>query len=444
MRRFLLTVTLLLMTAAASADEPDVKITLTGAALTPAATSAAGGGLPNKSIVEVSGNFDYEIRCLQGATCDANGPTIMLASDKLTPDRTKVTVNNVPDVPRLTGSIDASKLNTEGTKFSIKNGENTLFELQLKKGEDKKDDEGEDETTPGDPCWTLTLEDIVGSPLPAGVHFLVSPGGSVQDRTTEPIDENDSVFVHVISSKEADLQHLEVTRTSATRTTGNLNILGGGIKITDLRRESAERSTTCYHRTYELGDFAPGEATVDLSMRDVTKRTSIGTMKFNVNKLYDGIISFGPVWSKVSDRKYALTPQGSDQIIVETETGNSDILYAAMYTYFWREKRDVEKPKPDARKRINPTLGFSLNDPADHALAGVSMDFGQVVITLGLHAARVTRLADDAGVQVGGKFTGTTIPTKKKWETGVFFSATIDARAARALFDAILPGSGSK
>ena len=436
MRRFLFPVVLL--AAITAAADTDVKITLTGNDLTAAATSG-GGGLADQSIVDVSGNLLYEIRCLQGANCD--NVAISIPGKKFTPDRSTVTVNNAP-VPLLSGTINANDINTEGSTLTISNPGKTLFTLELRKagqngGGQKVGGPADTDVTPLDPCWLLTLGDITGTNA-AGAHFLVSAGGSVQDRTTDPIDEDDPVFVHVISSKESDLQMLEVIRTSATRTTGNLNILGGGIKVGDFRPEAAEEKI-CFHRTYELGDFAPGEAVVDFSMRDGAKRTSIGTLKFNVNKLYDGILSVGPAWTNLADRTYGLAPQGTDQIIIETENSSNDILYAATYTYFWREKRDVEKPKPAWSQRINPTIGFSLTDPADHALVGISVDAGQFVLTAGLHAARVTRLADGTNLSVGDKFTGTTVPTEKSWQTGAFFAVTVDARAARVLLDSIMP-----
>lgn len=432
MRRFLFPVVLFLAALTAAADT-DVKITFTGNDLKAAATSG-GGGIADQAIVDVSGNLLYEIRCLQGANCD--NVEISMPGKKFTPDRSTVTVNNAP-VPLLSGTIEAKDISTEGSTLTVSNPSKTLLTLTLRKAASPPPPPGDDDTTPADPCWLVTLGDIPGTNA-AGAHFLVSAGGSVQDRTTEPIDEDDPVFIHVISSDQAELQMLEVIRTSATRTTGNLNILGGGIKIADFRKEAAV-AKICYHRTFELGDFAPGEATVDFSMRDVAKRTSVGTLKFNVNKLYDGIISFGPAWTNVADRAFGLAPQGSDQIVIETEHGEDDVLYAATYTYFWREKRDVEKPKPGWANRINPTLGFSLTSPANHALAGISIDAGQFVLTAGLHAARVTRLAEGANLNVGDKFTGTTVPTEKKWETGAFFAITVDARAARVLLDSITP-----
>jgi hypothetical protein len=433
MRRFLFPVVLLAaMTAAA---DTDVKITFTGNDLRAAATSG-GGGITDQAIVDVSGNLLYEIRCLDGANCD--NVEISMPGKKFTPDRSTVPVNNA-QVPLLSGTIEAKDISTEGSTLTISSPSRKLLTLTLTKktGDPNPIAQNTDDTTPADPCWLVTLGDLPGTGAP-GAHFLVSAGGSVQDRTTDPIDEDDPVFVHVISSNQAELQMLEVIRTSATRTTGNLNILGGGIKVSDFRREAAV-AQICYHRTYELGDFAPGEAVVDFSMRDVAKRTSIGTLKFNVNKLYDGIISVGPAWTNLADRAYGLAPQGTDQIIIETENSSNDVLYAATYTYFWREKRDVEKPKPAWSQRVNPTIGFSLTDPADHALVGISVDGGQFVFTAGLHAARVTRLADGTNLNVGDKFTGTTVPTEKSWQTGAFFSITVDARAARVLLDSITP-----
>src|SRR6185503_20001805 len=181
----------------------------------------------------------------------------------------------------------------------------------------------------------------------------------------------------------------------------------------------------CLHRTYELGDFAPGEAIVDISARQQAQRASLGTLRFTVNRLWDGILSAGPVWSPLTDRAYGLAPKaGQGNVIIETQNGGDDIFYAAQYTYFIHGKRDVEKPKPRLSQCINPALGLSLNDPADHALVGVSIDAGQFVFTGGLHAANVSRLADGSGAEVGKTFTGTAaeIPVEKKWRTGVYFA----------------------
>jgi hypothetical protein len=339
----------------------------------------------------------------------------------------------------LTKTIDGDAFPREGI-LRVLNGTDEVFRINVKNSAATSAvaADTEDEDDESDPCWSESL-DSLGLGSGTSVHFLITPGGSVQDRTTTPIDEDDPVFVTVISSSADLLDSIEVTRTSATRTTGNLNILGGSITGLKLQSRVAAR---CYHRSYELGDFAPGEAVVDLSARQDTKRTSLGTLRFNVNALYNGIVSFGPVWTNITDRTYGLAPSGGQQIIIETEKGGDEILYAAQYTYF-RHRRDIEKPIARPMDRVNPTLGFSLNDPADHALIGVSFDAGHFVFTAGLHAARVERLSTEAGLKVGDAFTGdaAAIPTQKSWDTGAYFAVTIDARAAQVLINAILPGA---
>ena len=69
----------------------------------------------------------------------------------------------------------------------------------------------------------------------------------------------------------------------------------------------------------------------------------------------------------------------------------------------------------------------------------MSIDAGQFVLTAGLHAANVARLADGSGAAVGQTFTGTAaeIPVEKKWRTGFYFAITVDARVVNTLINAI-------
>lgn len=295
---------------------------------------------------------------------------------------------------------------------------------------------------PPDPCSRVTLRTPGIEFQSPGHNFLITPGGSIQDQNEEKIDEDDNVHVHVISSNATLLNALEVTRTSPTRTTGNISIIGGETTFLDLVRESEGEGAPppCFARRFELGDFAPGEAIVEIAAIGEEGRNVLGTLRFTVNRLWHGIVSFGPVWSNLTDREYGLAAAGDDSVIIETEDGGSDVLYAVQYTYFYRGPRDVEKERP--RFQINPTIGFSLNDFADHAIVGVSADAGHFLISAGVHAARVTRLARGANLDVGDPFEGTAaeIPREKKWQVGPFVSVTVDARAARTLLNAIIPG----
>lgn len=444
MKRTLLSILLLFIPLAAAAENVNIMLTKANGAITPSATDENTKAIKNKEgIVEITEDVTVNIQCV-GFTCEKTA-IFLGKSSQFTPERTTKSVGG-KTVHVLTAKINAISISTEGSLLRILDDDKEIFTatLKKKKGDDRESDDagGDDDEVIefADRCSGIHIADV-GSTI-SNPQFVVTPGGSVQDRTTQPIDEDDVVSIHVLSTDQGLLQSLEVTRTSATRTTGNITLAGSGVKIPAIKRESQEDLPPCFYRTYEVSDLAPGEVTVDIAARVQAKRTSLGTLKFNVNRLYDGIISFGPAWTNLTDRAYGLTPQGTDQIIIETEDGSSDVLYAAAYTYFWRGKRDLEKEKPkEITQRLNPTIGFTLNDPGKHALAGISYDGGHFVFTIGLHGARVTRLAPDSGAKVGEKFVGTTIPTQKKWQTGFFFAVTVDARAARALLDTILPGT---
>ncbi len=433
MKRTTLAIALALLAPFCAAAEDrvlDLTATMTGGTVT-----AAGSGFNRNDLIDVQNqNVVLNVHC-QGFDC--SGVTVMLGgSTQFTPTRSTDANGNA----QLTVTVQGGQMTASGQRLRVLHNGNEIFSVSLRNLASSGGSTPLVTDSDVDPCWKQTLSSVGAEGLD-GVHFLITPGASIQDRTTEPIDEDDMVFVHVISSDRTLLQAIEVTRTSATRATGNLNIMGGEVRGLTLDRQAAT-PTQCFHRTFELGDFASGEATVDVSARQETTRTSLGTLRFNVNRLWDGIISVGPAWSPLTDRAFGLAPQtGGTNVIVETEEGKS-ILYAAQYTYFWRGRRDLEKPRPLLSQRINPTLGFSLNDPADHALIGLSFDIGQFLLTGGLHAANVSRLADGSGAAVGQPFAGPAneIPVEKQWETGWYFAVTIDARAAQTLLRAITPG----
>lgn len=427
MKRIALAIALFVPLCAAAQDKVlDLTLSMSGGTVT-----GTGAGFNRNDLIDVQ-NQDVvlNVQC-QGFDC--SGVTVMLGGTTgLTPTRS---------AGQLTVTVPADQIIPGGVALRILNAGSEVFRVVLRNtGGAAGGGQRAVTTSDIDPCWGQTLSSLGLSSSRA--HFLITPGASIQDRTTDPIDEDDFVFVTVITSDETLVRTIEVTRTSATRTTDNINIIGGTVTGLTLNRQAAT-PTQCFHRTFELGDFAAGEATVDVSSRQETTRTSLGTLRFTVNRLWDGIMSVGPAWSPLTDRAYGLAPQtGGTNVIVETEEGDS-VLYSAQYTYFWRGRRDLEKPRPPLSQRINPTIGFALNDPADHALLGLSFDAGQFVFTGGLHVANVSRLADESGAAVGQPFAGTAtqIPVENQWEAGWFAAVTIDARAAQTLLKAILPGN---
>lgn len=265
-------------------------------------------------------------------------------------------------------------------------------------------------------------------------HFVVTPGGSFLQQPNGPVDEDDAIAFHVVSTDQALLQQLEVVRTSPTRTTGTLSIQGEG---TSVQRQALGPAQPCYQRTFELGDFAPGEAVVELYTIDQRQRTVVGTAKFNVNRLWHGIMSFGPMRSSIDTQAFGLLRRDDKNIIVRTENAAHDLVYVVQYTQYWR-RRDSEKRYP-FYQHINPSIGIALEDSLDQAFVGASIDWRQFVFTIGAHVRDVTVLARDAGLRAGGEFGGTAeqLPLETERQTGLYVGVSVDARAIRTLFDAI-------
>lgn len=424
MKKALLVIVLLCATWAAKAQTLALRVNASG-------TSAA-LVTPPPSIVVTGEALALSISCDTDATCAQVSLSIGPADD---PELVQLDGSN----PRV-GTIERD-LARGPLRISFGNPPAQIGTVQMiaggggNGGGNNADSQVAGQGSDLDACVGFT----VTMPADDNVHFVVTPAGSIIRQPDERVDEDDTVVFHVIGSDPDVMRSLQVARTSATRQTGSIAVIGAGAR---LRLQS--RGSRCFERTFELGDFAPGEATVEIStVAANNQKVVLGTTRFNVNKLWHGIMSFGPVWSNVSDRAYGLTPQGTGNVIVESEGGDGTLLYTAAYTYFVGGPRDIEKPRPKGSWRVNPTIGFALNDPADHALVGLGYDAGQFVITAGVHVARVDRLASGSGLTVGGPFTGTTVPTEKQLETGAFFAITIDARAARVLLDAILPSGNN-
>lgn len=349
-----------------------------------------------------------------------------------------ITLVDVPssDPPAKRGTIRASDVSSGDTPVTIRNGSTDITTIRLTNSSLPADTSKTStvRTCTVDLTQTYDQENNVA-------HFVVTPGGSILTYPSQPPDEDDTIVVHVVGDAPI-VDVIEVARTSATRTTGTLTIAGEGATID--RQVAKERNAgfECAVRTFTLGDFAPGEATVEMYSNAAGTKTTLGSFKFNVNKLYHGILSFGPVWTRqLGDESFKLAPSGQDKIIISSEEKTRNIIYAVSYTYYALGRRDFEKSYPLLR-HVNPTIAFSTTSMTDHALAGVTFDLGQILITGGLHFAHVTRLSSASGLIVGGKFTGadTDIPTSKRWESHPFIGVSVDLRAASALLKALGKG----
>ena len=286
-------------------------------------------------------------------------------------------------------------------------------------------------TTPADPCNAYRL---TGTYQEAAnrAHFVVTPGGSVLQYPSGSIDENDVVVVHVVTTDDDLLKRIEVARTSPTREE-ELNLIGAGEKF------QFQSANPCFEKTFELGDFAPGEGKFEIYTVSSGQKDVLGTTTFKVDRLWAGVISFGPAWNNTADFTFGLTPQGTKNVIFAKENGDSNIIYVLQYTQYSWGQRDESKTYP-WREHFNPTIGFAVSDFRDHAFAGLTFDWKQFLITGGLQFARTTRLAK--GFTVGAEFTGAeaAIPTETQWESSPYIAVTVDARVARTLLNSIIPG----
>jgi len=235
MKRFLLPVAIALilpMCVFAQDTELDLTLTMANGAIT-----AAGSGFNRNDLIDVQNTgVVLNVHCV-GFACE--GITVMLGSTtQFTPTRGTDSSNN----PMLTVTVAANQITSGGQRLRVLNGTNEIFSVSLRNvGTSGGGSGGGGSTTTdpnADPCWNVTLAGLGVLDVP-GAHFLITPGGSIQDRTTDPIDENDPVFIHVISSEENVLKTIEVTRTSATRTTGNISIIGGNVTGLTLNRQAA-------------------------------------------------------------------------------------------------------------------------------------------------------------------------------------------------------------
>lgn len=280
------------------------------------------------------------------------------------------------------------------------------------------------------------------------ISMIVAPTGRVIAAPVENMDEDDVLELWVLADSRLT-PLLNAKRKSAIRTVGSLQIVGAGVTIhfPEARQQGGTLGglPPCEYRKFILNSFAPGRGEVEISVAQGAQPVVTGNFDFVVDRLYDGLFSFGAVRSDVVDRTFKLTPKGTEKIIYASEDGDHQTLYAVFYTPFLWGKRDIEKPVENPLHRLNPTFGFSVNNFADNALVGLSYDFARGFVLLGgVHFSRVKALSGRSGLKEGSPFTGleAEIPTEKGWEQGIFVGASIDLRAASQLLQTVF-GTGA-
>jgi hypothetical protein len=237
---------------------------------------------------------------------------------------------------------------------------------------------------------------------------------------------------------------LRIRRKSALRTPGVLRTVGEDVKITIPPQQAAE---PCRAVKGEFRDLAPGTAEFEILVQTGSDQTQVGSFDMVVDALYSGLLSFGPIRSDVVDHKFTLAPapSGTGKIIVASENGDRETLYTVFYTPFIWGKRDIEKPIPRNfwYHHVNPALGITINNFSDNALAGITIDWGIIVLSAGVHFSRVNVLNPKSGLAEGSPFTGAEneIPTQKRWKQGKFLGVSLDLRAAAQLLGSVTRGA---
>jgi hypothetical protein len=201
----------------------------------------------------------------------------------------------------------------------------------------------------------------------------------------------------------------------------------------------------CVEFLARLTDFKAGEGKVRISAQIGDDDQELGTFAFAVSPIHHGMLSFGPLTSDVVNDSFKLVDTGGQNVIAAGKEGSRETRYAVWYTHFVWGGRDLEKQPERWYHRVNPTLGLITNHLDEHALVGLSVDFGAVVLGVGRHFARSTVLSGASGLEVGDVFAGEAdaIPTAHKWESSTYYSVSVDLRAAAALIKSAFSG-GSK
>lgn len=272
-------------------------------------------------------------------------------------------------------------------------------------------------------------------------RFVVTPVGNVVFRPGDEVDENDRVQVVVVGDARL-VPRLKVTRQSAFRAPGSFAILGADQELPFELKSAAG----CAATGVLLSDFQPGQGQVQIAtINDDGSQTAIGGFDFGVHTLYAGAFSLGAIRTELRDPTFGVAAVGPDTVLTRTEDGTPRVLYVLSYTPFIWGQRDVQKPVPFI-EHVNPMVGVVLNDIADNALVGLSIDLmNSLYLQVGAHAGRVTRLDPRGGVRLGDPFTqpASEIPTVTEWGVDWFIGASLDLRAAVQLLRTATTGGNT-
>jgi hypothetical protein len=268
--------------------------------------------------------------------------------------------------------------------------------------------------------------------------FIVTATGNVVARPPEIVDENDVVNVIVIVDHNL-LGTLKVTRSSAIRTLGT-NFLGSSATVPS----AFLKAGGCEAVRASLGDFNAGKGEVTIAAQitqgSTPGSTTTGTFEFNVDTLYSGAFSLGPMYTTVKSPTFGLVGKGSSNVVTETDKAADRVIVALVYTPYVWGRRDPEKEYLHSifdYHRLNPMFGIVLNDVTNNAIVGLSYNLSSMIyLNMGAHFGKVKNIDPNSGLAVGSTFTGTgtSVPTQTQWKTGFFVGFSMDLTAAAKFF----------
>ena len=305
---------------------------------------------------------------------------------------------------------------------------------------------------------------LAAEPEGTGSEFIVSATGTVASRPARTLNESQRAIVAVYADERlAPL--LQIERRSPFRPVRLNNIISGNVSIpllpgiTEAGRQAAseeeQREPRCVVRYFEVADFAPGRAVVELSALTSAGREVTGSFDFTVNELYTGAFTLGGVRSTAHDPRFGTTTVRrdttigttptivTDTVVTITEDRGDRLLYVLSYTPFIWGERDPKEPPARWMERVNPMVGIALNDVANNAFIGLSIDLSNRIYGLyGVHAARITELDPNSGMAVGGRVGSAPVSTTRRWTFRSFYGVSVDLQAGLDLLRKVLSPAG--
>jgi hypothetical protein len=370
------------------------------------------------------------------------------------------------DVKTLAATRDKRQIliKATATKLVVTSGKDELFSTNLVAAEQTEDDRGETQTgtNNGDTSGTTTppkrprtVQDLVESQCPRKKirvpgydrdgdvgHVWISPNGAVLSPLPKRFDQNDTLVV-MIYADERLLRILQVSRKSDFAIVAG-TILGADVKLPDSITRHGEGgkadTPTCGVGYFSVTNFAPGRGEIEVSARLAEQDVSLGSFEIAVDPVYSGMFSLGAAWTPLVDPDFGVASRDGEQVVIATETGSRRLSYVFLYTPFLWDglERDVRKGPRKFWHRINPSVGFVVDDPLDNVLFGATVDVrAAILFTAGVYVSHVRKLD---GVDVGDTFSGESsdLPVTKHWDKDWFVSVSIDLRAAVSLVRAVL------